>query len=68
VPEWNLLFWELAQHTPEELLGAEGPFMQLLAMVRGERGSPQDFRELFLQVVRRLEPLAQRDKMRWASC
>jgi hypothetical protein len=67
VPEWRLLFWDLAQRSPQQLLDAQRPFMQLMAIVRGEREPADSFQALFQRAVRQLEGLAVQDKMRWSD-
>ena len=64
-PTWPVTFWDLSARSPEELLGEEGPFAQLLAVVRAEREDFERFREVFVGAMRRLEPMAERDTMRW---
>jgi hypothetical protein len=64
-PTWPVVFWDLAQRTPSQLLAADGPFVQLLALVRAEERDAETFREVFRQLMRQLGPLAEQDKMRW---
>lgn len=65
VPRWEPLFWDLAQHSTTELLDAVGEFLAALAVVRGEKESEAAYRELFAAVLRRLEGLSERDRVRW---
>lgn len=62
---WPIAYWDLAARTPEELLGEEGPFAQLLAVVRTEREDYERFRDVFVEAMRRLESIADDDRMRW---
>ncbi len=64
-PQWPLVFWDLAAHTPEQLLASDGPFAQFLAIVRAEQSDAERFRQIFTQLAEQLEPLAGQDKMRW---
>lgn len=64
-PAWPVAFWDLAEHDPEELLAADGPFLNLLSMVRVEDDEAERFQEVFGRLMAGLGPLAQRDKMRW---
>jgi hypothetical protein len=64
-PQWPITYWDLAARSPEELLGEEGPFAQLLAVVRAEREDYERFREVFVEAMRRLESIADDDTMRW---
>jgi hypothetical protein len=65
VPEWPPLFWEVAEHTPEELLQAAGEWLAALAVVRAERQPAGRFREVFAAVVQRLEGLSETERVRW---
>ncbi|HJT76156.1 MAG TPA: Rpn family recombination-promoting nuclease/putative transposase [Gemmataceae bacterium] len=65
VPAWQPLFWDLAQQTPEALLGAAGEWLQALAVVRAERAGRDEFWPVFEEALRRLAPLSERDKLRW---
>jgi hypothetical protein len=65
VPEWHVLFWDLAEHSPEELLSATGEFLQALAVVRAEGEDLPTYQAVFSDVLKRLEPLSESDKMRW---
>jgi hypothetical protein len=64
-PSWPVTFWDLAQHTPGELLALQGPFLQLLSLVRAEGRDAPAFRDVFQDLLVRLEPLAGQDTMRW---
>jgi hypothetical protein len=65
VPEWAPVFWHLRDHSPEELLEAEGEWLRALAVVRAERSAPEQFQEVFRQVLARMEALARQDHVRW---
>jgi hypothetical protein len=64
-PEWPVMYWDLAARTPEELLASDGPFTQFLAIVRAENADTERFRQVFMELAERLEPVAGQDKMRW---
>ena len=64
-PIWPITYWDLAARTPESLLSEEGPFAQMLAVVRAEREDYDRFREVFVEAMRRLEAVADDDTMRW---
>jgi hypothetical protein len=64
-PEWQPLFWDLAERTTEELLQAAGEWLVALAVVRGERVEEEAFRELLAAVLRRLEALSETERVRW---
>jgi hypothetical protein len=66
-PRWPVVFWDLAERTPGELLDADGSFLQLLALVRAEARDAETFRELYVRLMRQLVPLGAHDKIRWAD-
>jgi hypothetical protein len=65
IPSWQPLFWDLSEHTVEELQEAAGAWMRALAVVRAEREGSGSFRAVFAAVLRGLEPLARRENVRW---
>jgi hypothetical protein len=65
IPAWNILFWDLADRAPQDLLNAAGEFMQTLAIVRVDHENRETYRTVYVDALRRLEPLSDRDKMRW---
>ena len=54
-PDWQPLFWDLAERSPEELLQAAGEWLAALAVVRAERNDPETFREVLAAALQRLE-------------
>jgi hypothetical protein len=67
IPDWQPLFWDLASHSPEELLHAAGEWLPTLAVVRAEQADAKDFHAIYAEVTRKLEPLGSRDRMRWSE-
>ncbi len=65
VPDWRPLFFDLAEHTAEELLNRPGEWLPALAAVRAERDDPERFLEVLAQALRHLEPLRRQDENRW---
>ena len=65
VPSWRPLFWDLAMRPPQTLLDAPGEWLKALAVVRATREDGEAFAAVFAEAVKRLEPLAASDKMRW---
>jgi hypothetical protein len=63
-PHWPLLFWELAEHSTESLLGSAGAWLRSLAVVRAEEDDPQTFEAVFAEVLRHLESLGGNEEMR----
>jgi putative YhgA-like transposase len=64
-PQWQPLFWDLAERTPEELIQAAGAWLVSLAVVRAERADREAFEEVFTAVLQRLESLSEPERMRW---
>jgi hypothetical protein len=65
IPTWEPIFWDLAALPPEELLAASGEWLKAMAVVRSERADRETFGRVLTDVMTALEPLAERDKMRW---
>lgn len=65
VPQWQPLLWDLAERTPQELLGLTGDWLPSLAVVRGEAESAEAFEAVYRAVLERLEPLSEREETRW---
>jgi hypothetical protein len=64
-PTCQPLFWDLAEHSPQELLKGTGEWLKALAVVRAERDDSQSFREIFKEVLAQLDELATREEVRW---
>src|SRR5207253_5964052 len=56
---------DLAGKTPAEFLQAAGEWLNTLALVRADHEEAGAFRAVLEQVLRRLEGLADRDRVRW---
>lgn len=65
VPSWKPLFWHVLQQPPEALLQASGEWLRAMALVRLKGAPADEFARAYAMVARSLEPLAERDKMRW---
>jgi hypothetical protein len=65
VPGWTPQFFDLADKPPEMLAHAAGEWLRTMAVVRVEREANETFERILAEVARSLEPLAERDKMRW---
>jgi hypothetical protein len=66
-PAWGPLFWELSQHSPEELLNAEAAFMQVLTVVRMEGEERAVFERAFQETFRKLESIHGINRVRWTE-
>jgi hypothetical protein len=64
-PQWPIRFWDLADHTAEELLAASSPWLNALAVVRATSDETPRFQGVFAAAVERLAGLAARERMRW---
>jgi hypothetical protein len=68
VPQWGPLFWELGQHSADELLDSGDAWQQVLAVLRAQgEPRPEDFERVFVEAMRRTEDLANRDHVRWCD-
>jgi hypothetical protein len=63
-PHWPLLFWELAEHSAESLLGSASAWLRALAVIRAEEEDAATFEAVFVEVLRRLESLGGTEEMR----
>jgi hypothetical protein len=65
LPSWQPLVWPLFDKTPESLLKSGRDWLAALAAVRVVKEDPEQFWKVYTEVLRRLEPLSERDRMRW---
>jgi Putative transposase, YhgA-like len=65
VPQWAPLFWELGNHAADELLDSGEAWQQTLAVLRAQGAEPAAFERVYVEAMRRLEPLAAQDHVRW---
>jgi hypothetical protein len=66
-PHWPVLLWDLAERTPEQLLEQAGEWLKALAVVRAEQEDSKGFLKVFRKVLRQLEGLSSRERMRWSD-
>ena len=64
-PKWEPIFWELSEHTADELLNSKEAFMQLLAIVRAEGEEPDEFERVYSESLRHLEQVHGTNQVRW---
>ncbi len=64
-PQFEPLFWNLSEHTPDELLGRGGGWRNLLAVVRAVKATPAEFRRVVAEAVRHLGGILEKDRPRW---
>jgi hypothetical protein len=64
-PNWEPLFWDVAERSPEELLETTSELLTTLAVVRAEEADEATFRAVFARVLSRLEALSERERVRW---
>jgi hypothetical protein len=65
VPEWGPLFWELGQHDADALLASGDAWQEMLAVLRVQSAEAAAFERIYIEALRRLEPLAGQDHVRW---
>jgi hypothetical protein len=63
-PDWEPVFWNLAEKTVEGLL-AGGPWMQFLSLMRAANEDIAEFQQLVRTVTERLGALHASDEQRW---
>ncbi len=64
VPEWGPFFWNLSDHSADELLAA-GPLMQLLAVMRVGEEETAAFQDVLRRASANLASLAATQVVRW---
>src|SRR5262249_52895244 len=67
VPQWGPLFWELDQHSADALLTSGDEWQQMLAVLRAQGEDRPGFERVYVEAMRRLEGLADRDHVRWSE-
>ena len=65
VPNWQPIFWELAEHSPEHLLNASDAFFQVLSVLRVEGEEFAVVERTFREVLERIGLLQKTDLVRW---
>jgi hypothetical protein len=63
-PQWQPLFWDLAEQDPQRLLAAAGAWLQALSEVRSEGAERAEFEAVLAQVLPRLIELKHREAIR----
>jgi hypothetical protein len=63
-PDWQPVFWNLAEHTPDQLL-AGGAWMQLLTVMRVAAEQQQEFNHFLTEAIRSLNTIRETDHVRW---
>jgi hypothetical protein len=63
-PQWQPLFWDLAEQDPHRLLAAAGAWLQALSVVRSERAERAEFEAMLAQVLPRLVELRRGEEIR----
>jgi hypothetical protein len=66
-PAWGPVFWELSQHSPEELLNAESAFLQVLTVVRMEDEERAEFGRFFQEVLGKVDSIHGTNRVRWVQ-
>lgn len=61
----TVLFFDLAEQTPEVLLTAPGAWLPTMALVRAEREAAEAYLAYTADVVRHIEPLSESNPARW---
>lgn len=64
-PKYTPLFWDLAEHTIEELLENVGEWFRSLAIIRAENESTEEYTAVLEHLMRALDSLSENDRQRW---
>ena len=65
LPDWQPLFWEVAQYSPEQLLRSHDAFLQVLALFRVEDEEQGEAEVVFRKAMEQLGPLFDSTLVRW---
>lgn len=57
LPQWQLQLWDLAEHSPTELLALPDGWSQLLAVIRAQPLDEADFHKVLAQALQHLEQI-----------
>jgi hypothetical protein len=63
-PQWQPLFWDLAEQDPQVLLASTGAWLQALTVVRTEREDRPAYETVLAQLLPRLVELRRREEIR----
>jgi hypothetical protein len=63
-PDWQPVFWNLAERTEEQLL-AGGAWMQLMTVMRVSSEEAPEFRRVLTEAVRRVNAIRESEPVRW---
>lgn len=67
VPDWQPLFFDLAERTPDDLLQTVAHWLPALAVVRAEEAPRERFQAVLTEVLRRLAALHDAEPLRWGE-
>jgi hypothetical protein len=62
-PKWEPLLWDLAEHTPAELLADPEPFVQMLSVPRAIRAELEELQQVVGEAVTRLGEMASGERL-----
>jgi hypothetical protein len=66
-PDWEVHFYDLADHSPQELLAASSALLEALAVVRAERAEVAEFQGILAEALRRVTATAGQERVRWSE-
>jgi hypothetical protein len=64
-PSWEPVFWELAEHSTEELLSSHETFVQSMTILKADAIEFAEAEQLFTRVFRQIDPLHESRRVRW---
>ncbi len=66
-PVWEPIFWNLAEHSPQQLLNTGAAWLELMSVMRVERADAEEFQAIFAEAAQRLAALQGREEVRWSD-
>jgi len=66
-PRWEPIFWNLAEQQPQTLLQSAREWLNMMAVIRVQDDTAENFAEVFAAALRQLQGLADVDKVRWTE-
>lgn len=67
LPDWRPLFWEVAQHSPEQLLHSQDALIQILALLRIEEQEQAEAVRIYRILMEQLGSLHDTNLSRWKN-
>jgi hypothetical protein len=66
-PDWRVHFYDLAEHSPQELLSAPASLLEALAVARADREELAEFQAVLAETALRVTVTAGAERVRWSE-